>query len=39
MDGAALKRCKATFAIDLHPSHSASALTGIKEQLDAWLLR
>lgn len=39
MDSRALRRCRAQFAIDLHPCHAADALRGIREQLDAWLLR
>ena len=39
MDSRALRRCRARFAIDLHPCHAADALGGIREQLDAWLLR
>lgn len=39
MDERALRRCKARFALDLHPSHCSDAMAGVKEQLNAWLLR
>jgi hypothetical protein len=39
MDRRSLRCFKAKFAIDLHPFHSADALAGVKEQLNAWLLR